>query len=397
MQSRRISASMGVPRSHPTCPQDPTAVMNTAARYPVAPAARLQQIEQARRHILFGHRAAADASVPPAIERSWRRCLAMGHRPQDRVVFDTVSAAAMNRASQGSRPLRQAATPVIRSMARAMLHTRYFAILTDAQGIVIDVQGPLDRHDPHVAAIARIGVNLSEAAVGTTAIGTTLADLQPVWLHRGEHFFHDTSVFSCAGAPIWGPDGACIGMLDLTGVNVQEQPALKHLVIQSACAIENALILARPHRLLLRISWPGRVPGGHDDGLVCLDADGVMAGANRTARDMLGLAPGTSGHASQCFAIGIDTLFDAARHHRGAFEVPLWSGLQLQVLARQADDRTGARQATGMAAHSVPLKDMETALIRQAVDDARGNVMEAARALGISRATVYRKLGRRPA
>ena len=33
---------------------------------------------------------------------------------------------------------------------------------------------------------------------------------------------------------------------------------------------------------------------------------------------------------------------------------------------------------------------------RKAVDDARGNVMEAARALGISRATVYRKLGRRP-
>jgi sigma-54 dependent transcriptional regulator, acetoin dehydrogenase operon transcriptional activator AcoR len=41
----------------------------------------------------------------------------------------------------------------------------------------------------------------------------------------------------------------------------------------------------------------------------------------------------------------------------------------------------------------VPLKDLEIALIRQAVDDARGNVMKAARALGISRATVYRKLG----
>ena len=37
-------------------------------------------------------------------------------------------------------------------------------------------------------------------------------------------------------------------------------------------------------------------------------------------------------------------------------------------------------------------------MIRKAVDDARGNVAEAARALGISRATVYRKLGsgRRP-
>jgi transcriptional regulator of acetoin/glycerol metabolism len=40
----------------------------------------------------------------------------------------------------------------------------------------------------------------------------------------------------------------------------------------------------------------------------------------------------------------------------------------------------------------VPLKDVEAALIRRAVEDARGNVMEAARALGISRATVYRKL-----
>ena len=43
----------------------------------------------------------------------------------------------------------------------------------------------------------------------------------------------------------------------------------------------------------------------------------------------------------------------------------------------------------------LPLKDLETALIRKAVDDARGNVKEAARALGISRATVYRKLGTR--
>ena len=32
-------------------------------------------------------------------------------------------------------------------------------------------------------------------------------------------------------------------------------------------------------------------------------------------------------------------------------------------------------------------------LIRKAVEEARGNVAQAARALGISRATVYRKLG----
>jgi transcriptional regulator of acetoin/glycerol metabolism len=39
------------------------------------------------------------------------------------------------------------------------------------------------------------------------------------------------------------------------------------------------------------------------------------------------------------------------------------------------------------------LKDAQTDMIRDAVHQARGNVAEAARALGISRATVYRKLG----
>ena len=42
----------------------------------------------------------------------------------------------------------------------------------------------------------------------------------------------------------------------------------------------------------------------------------------------------------------------------------------------------------------LPLRDVEAALIRRAVDDANGNVQEAAKALGISRATVYRKLRR---
>jgi transcriptional regulator of acetoin/glycerol metabolism len=36
-------------------------------------------------------------------------------------------------------------------------------------------------------------------------------------------------------------------------------------------------------------------------------------------------------------------------------------------------------------------------MIRKAVDHARGNVGQAARALGISRATLYRKLGQKPA
>ena len=72
-------------------------------------------------------------------------------------------------------------------------------------------------------------------------------------------------------------------------------------------------------------------------------------------------------------------------------EVPLWSGLRVQARPQLAD---AARAGVGTrGGRDRPrLRDVETALIRRAVDEARGNVAEAARALGISRATVYRKL-----
>lgn len=326
------------------------------------------------------------------IERSWRRCLALGHEPQHAVAFEPVSDAQLKRALEASQPLLNVAMPVIHTLARAMLHTRYFAILTDAHGTALQVHGPVDRHDPVARAIARVGVDLSEAAVGTTAIGTTLAEQQAVWLHRGEHFFDHTSMFSCAGAPIMGPDGQCAGMLDLTGVNVVEQPALKHLVMQSARSIENAMTLSMPHRWLLRLNWPGRVLGDDNDGLVAVDGEGFITGMNRPARDMLGIHPAAPrGHCSDVFAVEPRELFDAAGQHRSEMEVPLWSGLRLQVLVQPQAAKVEGRSSL-RSTHAVPLKDHETALIRKAVQDAGGHVDEAARALGISRATIYRRL-----
>ncbi|GLS14286.1 helix-turn-helix domain-containing protein [Hydrogenophaga electricum] len=358
---------------------------------------RLDLIDRAREAVLHARQEVPTPWLDPMIERSWRRCLSQGFEPDRRVEFDAVGPGAQRRALDASQPLLQAAGPVIQSLARAMLHTRYFAMLTDARGTVIEVSGPVDRQNPHAAAIARVGVDLSEAAVGTTAIGTTLAEQQSVWLHRGEHFFRDTSVFSCAGAPIRGPLGECVGMLDLTGVDVAEQPALRHLVTQAARGIENAMVLAAPHRLLLRLNWPGRVLGDDTDGLVCLDGDGRVTALNRPAAEMLSVRPRLGqqpGHAADLFAVPCDTLFDAARQQRGSLEVPLWSGLRIQVLARQPDMASGRARAAsaGSGQGGVPLRDLETSLIRKAVADARGNVMEAARALGISRATVYRKL-----
>ncbi len=371
-------------------------MVNTATTRPTVDSQRrLALIERARHNVLQGRSEMSSPWLAPPIERSWRRCLSMGLEPHRRVVFEEVGVSSKRQVMDRNHALLDAAAPVIGSLSRAMLHSRYFALLTDAQGVVIDVNGPVDRHNSQASAIARVGVDLSEKAVGTTAIGTCLTEQESVWLHRGEHFFEDNSVFSCAGAPIWGPDGTCAGMLDLTGINVQEQPALKHLVTQSARSIENAMTLSRPHKMLLRLNWPGRVLGDDNDGLIGVDNDGLVVAMNRPASEMLGLMPGMGAtHCDDLFAVSSQQLFDAASRQQGPFEAPLWSGLRLQVLAQSSKPASGRSRSCGTARHAVPLRDVETAMIRKAVEDARGNVMEAARTLGISRATVYRRLNR---
>ncbi|CAN7553332.1 histidine kinase [Variovorax sp. LjRoot290] len=365
------------------------------APHATPPTERSLSIAQARREWLDGDDAGPQgARIEPWLARSWQRCLAAGHQPQQRVCFDPVSAPAARHAAERNRALVSAARPVLDKLSRAIADTRYFAILTDADGIVVDVgalPGGSDATARHARDIARIGVDLSERAVGTTAIGAALAEHESVWLHRGEHFFDDTSVYSCAGAPLFGPRGECVGMLDLTGVQVVERPELRHLAALSARSIEDALMQNHPCELLLRIDWPGYAAGPGTEGLLCIDADGRVTGANTAARQMLHQPLGTDPtlHCNDLFALPPQMLFDAAR--RGdALDVPLWSGLRVQARPQLAD-----RAPRGASQERPRLRDVETALIRRAVDDARGNVAEAARALGISRATVYRKLARR--
>jgi len=113
------------------------------------------------------------------------------------------------------------------------------------------------------------------------------------------------------------------------------------------------------------------------------------------------MAPGLTGsglaaaHISDVFGLPFEQLFDAAKRSDQLLELPLWSGLRLAALAVAQADEAQTLQTKLGARPVLALRDVEAAMIRKAVDDARGNVGQAARALGISRATLYRKLGQR--
>lgn len=355
---------------------------------------RLDQIARARDARLTG-------GERSWIRESWQRCLDRGGEPEQTVDFGPVSRARSRDVQGVHRELLTVAQPILQRLARVIAPLHYFVLLTDANGTVISTAG-VDRHlDADAHALARVGVDLSEQSVGTTAISGALRERVPVGLHRGEHFFSNVGVFSCAGAPLWGPKGQCVGMIDLTGVRAPERPELVHLVALYAREVEQALLATTSHALTLRLGWEPswRVSGLGDHGLLCSDSDGRVVGSDRVARQMLpqlqDARPG-GWHLKDLFAAPWPELFDLAKNDAG-LTVPLWSGLRVHVTAQRDRSSTpGAGGASGQPTPAVrPLKAVETELVFRAVREAGGRVDLAARALGISRATVYRRLRER--
>ena len=353
---------------------------------------RSEAIAHARQQVLHDRTTVACGLAAPWVDRSWQRCLQLGMEPTQPVQFDVISPAQRALTQEANQRLLQSAQAIMQGLGNAIANTGYFAILTNAQGVVLDTSGPINNQDQRAGLITRIGTDLSEQRVGTTAIGTALAELQPVWLHRGEHFFLGNTHYTCAGVPLFDPEGQCMGMLDLTGIDVPERTELKHLVMQSGAQIENALVLATPHRLMLRLNWPGHGLGSTADALLGLDAEGRVSGANSVARQIVpGLCPQV--HASEVFGLPFQLFFDAARRSDNTLDVPLRNGLRLRALATLAQSSHTPNALVLPHGGAVAIRQMQASMIRQAMEESGGNVALAAQALGISRATLYRKLG----
>lgn len=72
-------------------------------------------------------------------------------------------------------------------------------------------------------------------------------------------------------------------MLDVTGIDVPERPELMHLTRSAAQCIENQLVLASPHNLVLHLHWPlSHATSRESEGLLCVDEDGCVQAMNST-------------------------------------------------------------------------------------------------------------------
>lgn len=225
-------------------------------------------------------------------------------------------------------------------------------VLADAQGIAVDRRGAPGDDRAFEEQGLWTGTLWAEADVGTNGIGTCLAEGRAVTIHRDQHFLARNIGLSCSSAPVHGPDGHLAAVIDVSTARPDLADAVAGLigstVAEVARKVEADLFhLHFPRARVLQVPGLDRAMAA----LLAVDADDLVIGATRAARQHLGLS---------------GDLRAAPR-------------LVADLLGLDGHDR---------------LEDAERAVLTRALVRSSGNVSAAARALGLSRATLHRKLDR---
>lgn len=223
------------------------------------------------------------------LSASWQRCQGAGLNPAaipDELRLNT--AALDERRQRHGRLLQAVEHSALPLFNQLMGRTQSRLILSDPQGFVLQHWG-VSRYSQKLANIALdTGVNWMEQYKGTNAIAAALSERQCVSVIGEQHFIKSHRFMSCTASPLFSPDGELLGALDITSEQQIHTPKTAILVSSLAQQLELALLCRlpgaavrldlAPQQALLHSGWQG---------VLVLDLDGRVLGANPMARQLL--------------------------------------------------------------------------------------------------------------
>jgi GAF domain len=238
-------------------------------------------------HKVFDAVLAGDVPEVPArslVSESWRRSLAAHVDPDRRtppVVFRDTDLPDL----RAAHPLN-AVMPLLRSTLVSIAdEAMHVMLVTDADGTILWREGALKLLHAADGVGLSPGTRWTEDAIGTNAMGVTLAVDAPVQIHSAEHLVRAYHTWTCAAAPVHDPDtGDILGAIDISGALESMHPAVVQLVSATAQLAENQLrvrlaiaderlrVLNMPHLSSLRggagalVTSTGRIVAGEPYG-----------------------------------------------------------------------------------------------------------------------------------
>ncbi|OYU10643.1 MAG: Fis family transcriptional regulator [Comamonadaceae bacterium PBBC1] len=398
---------------------------------------RAQRIAMARQHF-FEEGLRPTGLVSEAVIQSWMRCTSERHQVSQTLEFNHVSSSRMHATLARNQELLAAASQELSTMEASLSGMECRVLLTDAQGVIVHgTHNPLAAHEPLLSKATRVGVNLAESRLGTTAPGITKHTHQACTVTGAEHYFNCLQALECAAAPIHNVEGQVAAVLDITVEGRSFNFDAASVVGMYATSIENRLLVSQSREhLVLRFQASPAFLGTPMEALAGITADGQVAWLNGVASRLLGVPAFAKGRdAASLLGLELQQILAMTRRPGlQAMRLPnglgVWS--QANLLAQDGlpnghaftygvapapvnETRVPATEPLAENAQvneqlvaDVPHPTATDGLVRARLSDhhqqlidstlaaCAGNISRAARSLGVSRGVLYRHLRNRP-
>jgi sigma-54 dependent transcriptional regulator, acetoin dehydrogenase operon transcriptional activator AcoR len=340
--------------------------------------------------------------------------------------LDPVHRSALSAALARNRRLLDAAHGDLQQLEATLAGTASRLMLTDAAGVIVHVsRGSGDPQQKVLDVATRVGVNLAEDVLGTTAPGIVVQTGMACTVQSCEHFYDLFGHLRCAAAPIRDVHGRLVGVLDVSTEARGFGFDAAAVVGVYATSIENRLLQAQSDQhLVLHFQAAPALLGTPMEGLAGVDGTGNVVWLNATGHSLLGRsAQHGVGSVDEFFGADLDRLVSLCGTTE-AQRMQLPSGLGIWVrgtlgLRDGVDFRHAVAWSTAAPVASAPapirepavageaplsvepaalsarsLAEAQQHLIEDTLKTHGGNVARTARQLGVSRGLVYRHLRR---
>lgn len=303
---------------------------------------------------LTSEKSAAAASSP--IAASWRRCLTRhGLTPEEVRQPLRLMEREFREAVDRSGSVMEEATGELDWLFGMVGKAGCCLVFTDKDGIILDRRGASGDDKTFHDLGLWMGALWSEASVGTNGIGTALADGRMITVYRDQHFLATNTGLSCVSAPVRDHKGQIVAAIDISTARQDAtemiMPVLGQAVRDAAGRIETNLF-RRAYQNSRIVLVPSQAHNG--SALIAVDRDDMILGATRAAR----------------LALKLD-------------DQMIEQGVPASDILHETHVPSGEA-----------LLEAERAALRRALSRNNGNVSLTAQMLGMSRATLHRKINR---
>lgn len=186
--------------------------------------------------------------IRPVILSSWKRCSSLHVNPWQKSVPNKLEETELAKLKRKHKEFLHSCMPILYELYVSIRNAPFVITIAAPSGIILKTIGNSDALEMVRQGNYVEGADWSEASAGTNGVGTAIATNAPVQVYSYEHYCRCSQHFTCSSSPVRDSLGKLMGVITITGRDIDANDFTMGMMIATAEVIESRIQLERVRR-----------------------------------------------------------------------------------------------------------------------------------------------------